>query len=222
MPPVRPVPIIGFIGQATGLAALAATTGLGPAGWATGTAYGLVLGVLLAPHRFGPADWVTLARALLVGCVAALTADGFTRPVPVPALVGIAVVALCLDAVDGQIARRSNTASPFGARFDMEVDAFLILVLSVLVAPDVGWWVLTIGAMRYLYVAVSWTQPWMRHRLPPRYWRKVVAAIQGIVLAYAAAGLPVAGPALVVALALLVESFGRDVVWLWRHRARLA
>ena len=41
-----------------------------------------------------------------------------------------------LDAVDGQVARRTGTVSALGARFDMEVDAFLILVLSVYVAPD--------------------------------------------------------------------------------------
>ena len=39
--------------------------------------------------------------------------------------------ALALDGVDGQVARRTGTASELGARFDMEVDAFLILVLSV-------------------------------------------------------------------------------------------
>ena len=40
-------------------------------------------------------------------------------------------VALALDGVDGQVARRTRTVSALGARFDMEVDAFLVLVLSV-------------------------------------------------------------------------------------------
>ena len=59
--------------------------------------------------------------------------------------------------------------------------------------------------------------PWLRDPLPPRPWRKVVAAVQGVVLVVAAADvLPVglAAGALVVALALLAESFGRDVLWL--------
>lgn len=62
--------------------------------------------------------------------------------------------------------------------------------------------------------------PWLRGPLPPRYWRKVVAATQGIVLAAVAAGvLPalVATAAVAAALALLTESFGRDVLWLWHH-----
>jgi hypothetical protein len=63
----------------------------------------------------------------------------------------------------------------------------------------------------------------MRAQLPPRYWRKTVAAIQGITLTVAAADvLPRRGTeaALVVALALLTESFGRDVWWLRRESVR--
>jgi hypothetical protein len=75
--------------------------------------------------------------------------------------------------------------------------------------------------MRYGYVAATWMLPWLRGLLPPRPWRKVVAATQGVVLAFAAAGVlprPLLSAALAVALALLVESFGRDVGWLWYHR----
>jgi surface antigen len=64
--------------------------------------------------------------------------------------------------------------------------------------------------------------PWVRARLPYRYWRKVVAAIQGVVLTVAAADVAPQAPtsvALTVALALLAESFGRDLVWLWHHRS---
>ena len=172
-------------------------------------------------ERLGPADWVTLARATLAVGVAALVADSFDRPAPVALLVTLTTVALVLDAVDGWIVRRTGTASALGARFDGEVDAFLILVLSVYVARSAGAWVLAIGAARYAFLAAGWLLPWMRAPLPPRYWRKVVAATQGIVLAIAAADvLPLAltQAALVVALALLAESFGRDVWWLWIHR----
>jgi phosphatidylglycerophosphate synthase len=108
-----------------------------------------------------------------------------------------------------------------GEHFDAEVDAFLILVLSVYVARPAGAWVVAIGAARYAFLAAGWLLPWMREPLPPRYWRKVVAATQGIVLTIAAAD--VLPPALtqailVAALALLAESFGRDVWWLWRTR----
>src|SRR6202011_4624367 len=64
--------------------------------------------------------------------------------------------------------------------------------------------------------------PWLAAQLPPRFWRKVVAAVQGVVLTVAVSGLvdrPVGMIAVAVALLLLTESFGRDVVWLYRTGA---
>ena len=131
-------------------------------------------------------------------------------------------VALALDWVDGQVARRTHTESAFGARFDMEVDAFLILVLSVYVARSAGAWVLAIGLARYLLLAAEHVLPWLRRPTPPRYWGKVVAALQGIVLTVAAADVLPADRSPTccssIALALLAESFGRQVWWLWRSR----
>ena len=111
----------------------------------------------------GPADMVTLARALLVGGVTAVVAEGLlTGWTARGALVALAAVALVLDAVDGKVARRTGTTSPVGARFDMEVDAFLVLVLSVHVAGIVGPWALVIGGMRYAFVVAGWLLPWLR------------------------------------------------------------
>lgn len=165
-------------------------------------------------HRLRrPADAVTLVRALLALVVAVIGPTG-------PGLVLVAV-ALSLDWVDGQVARRTGTSSASGARFDMETDAFLIAVLSVYVAAAHGWWVLAIGAARYLLWLAERLWPWLRRPVPPRHWRKVVAAVQGVTLAVVAADLVpdrLAEVALVVALGLLAESFGRDVWWLRRTR----
>jgi phosphatidylglycerophosphate synthase len=225
---VRTGPAIGLVGQVVLIAALARTVGLDAAGWLAGIAYGLVVCAALTRGlnrsgvaALGPADRVTLLRATLVGGVTALTVDSFARPAPVVVLVALASVALVLDAVDGHVARRTGTASALGARFDMEVDAFLILVLSAYAARSVGSWVLVIGAMRYAYVATGWVLPWLRGSLPARYWRKAVAAIQGVALVFAAAGglpRPLLSAGVAVSLALLIESFGRDVGWLWYHR----
>ena len=136
---------------------------------------------------------MTLARATLAVGVAALAADSFAHDTPVALLVTLAAVALALDAVDGWVARRTGTATALGARFDGEVDAFLILALSVYVAPAYGAWVLAIGAARYLFLAGEWLLPWMRAPLPPRRWRRVVAATQGVVLTVAAAEGPAPG-----------------------------
>jgi phosphatidylglycerophosphate synthase len=220
------IPLI-LIAALAGIVALSGV-GFSAAGWVVGVTCGVSTNVALARglsryrcHRLGPADWVTLARATLAIGVAALVADSFHQPVPVTLLVSLSVIALALDAVDGWVARRTRTTRELGARFDAEVDAFLILVLSVYVARSAGAWVLAIGAARYAFLAAGWALPWMRQPLPPRHWRKVVAGMQGIVLTIGAAHvLPpaVTHAALVAALVLLAESFGRDVWWLWRHR----
>jgi phosphatidylglycerophosphate synthase len=221
-------PLAGLGAMLLLLVVLARTVGLGGAGWLIGLASGLTLNVALAralrrdrSTRLGPAGWVTLIRATLVVGVAALTAASFERDVAVATLVTLASVALALDFVDGWIARRTATESALGARLDGEVDAFLILALSVEVAPSAGAWVLAIGLARYAFLAASWALPWMRAPLPPRDWRKTVTASQGVALVIAAADIvpsAVSRVLLAVALAMLAESFGRDVWWLWRHR----
>ena len=62
-----------------------------------------------------------------------------------------------LDGMDGWLARRSTLASAFGARFDMETDALLIMVLSALAWrwDRAGAWVLACGLMRYGFVAAG-------------------------------------------------------------------
>jgi phosphatidylglycerophosphate synthase len=225
---LRRGPAAGLAAQVALLTTVAQTAGLARAGWIAGAACGLVADATLTrallrdlSQRLGPAGWVTLARATLVVGVAALTADSLAGGAPTAALVALATAALVLDYVDGQVARRTGTESQLGARMDGEVDAFLILVLSVAVAPSAGAWVLAIGAARYAFLVAGWLFAWMRAPLPRRDWRKVVAATQGIALTVAVAGaLPVAltRAGLAAALALLAESFGRDVWWLWRRR----
>ncbi len=221
-------PAAGLIAQVLLLAVLAATSALGPVGWTVGIACAVTMATALArglargpDERLGPASWVTLARGTLAVGVAALAADSLVHGTPVALLVTLAAVALVLDAVDGWVARRTGTATALGARFDGEVDALLILALSVYVAPACGAWVLAIGAARYLFLAGEWLLPWMRAPLPPRRWRKVVAATQGVVLTVAAAEvLPLAltQALLGVALALLAASMGQCTWWLWRRR----
>ncbi|MBB5126451.1 phosphatidylglycerophosphate synthase [Streptomyces albaduncus] len=208
------------------LALLGTAIGMGPAGWLTGLAFAVATWAVLSralhrsrPRSFGAANRVTLGRAVLVGGVTALVAESFRDSPPVPLFVGLTAVALILDGVDGKVARRTGTSTPLGARFDMEVDAFLILVLSVYVAMAMGPWVLLIGSMRYVFVAAARVWPWLAAPLPPSTARKTVAALQGVLLLVAGADLlpyTVNLGVVVLALGLLVWSFGRDVLWLWR------
>jgi phosphatidylglycerophosphate synthase len=228
-PTIRLATLLGILATPAVLGVVSATAGLGVAGWIAGLAAGWAATALLVTARMRsdrpavfPADWVTLTRTLLIAGVAGLVADSFGRTVSVAALVTLSTVALALDAVDGQVARRTGTATPLGARLDGEADAFLILLLSIVVSEDYGSWVLLIGAARYLLLIAGWLMPWLAAQLPPRYWRKVVAAVQGIVLTVAASGLvdrTTGMIAVAAALLLLTESFGRDVIWLYRTAA---
>lgn len=217
--------LVALVGVLAGLAAL---VGLSAPSWGAGVLCGVLLtGALVralgatGQHELGPADVVTLARATIACAVAALVAESAQGPLLVAPVVAAAALALALDAVDGRVARATHTESAFGGRFDGEADAFLLLVLSVHVAQAYGAWVLTIGLARYAFWAAGWRYPWFRRRLPARPWSRVVAGVQGVVLVVAAAHvLPDAATyvALLAALALLAESFGRDVLWLVAHR----
>ncbi|MGY1739521.1 MULTISPECIES: CDP-alcohol phosphatidyltransferase family protein [unclassified Blastococcus] len=220
--------VLGSLATPALLTGLALGPGLGPAGWVVGLASGwaatafLAVGRARAGQPVQPADRVTLTRAVLTAGVAGLVAGSAGGPLPVAAVVVLSAVALALDTVDGQVARRTGTATPFGARFDAEVDAYLILVLSVAAARDLGDWVLAIGLARYLLLVAGWAVRWLAAPLPYRYWGKVVAAVQGIVLTVAVSGVlprPAALVAVAVALVLLAESFGRSVGWLYRTGA---
>ncbi|OZB84367.1 CDP-alcohol phosphatidyltransferase family protein [Microbacterium sp. 13-71-7] len=205
------------------LLAIGASAPLSPAGWAAALGYLIVSSVLVSrglrrrgSTRFGAANAVTATRSMLVGIATGLVATSLTDRISPALLVAIVAVALALDGVDGYVARRTGSVSELGARFDMEVDAFLLLVLSVYDVRFVGGWVLALGLMRYAFVAAAWVLPFLGRPLPFRYWRKVVAAACGIVLAVIAAQVlpPIAAViAAAGALLLLLESFGRDVLW---------
>lgn len=180
-----------------------------------------------APERpLGAANRVTLGRAVLVAVLAGMLASPATLAEHAILAAGLGLVALLLDGVDGWVARRHGCASAFGARFDLEVDALLILVLclQLLVLGKAGPWVLAIGAMRYLFVAAMRPWPWLARPLPESGRRKLVCVWQGTSLL--ACLLPAVSPALAAAvlapaLGLLGLSFALDVRWLYRqHGAR--
>ena len=122
-------------------------------------------------------------------------------------------------------------ASVFGARFDMETDAALICVLSVLVwkHEKAGIWVLMCGLMRYAFVAAGWLFPWLARPLRSTRRGKTVAVLQFVALSVALAPvtpLRISVPVAAATLAALTWSFAVDVIWLRRggtavmHHAR--
>jgi phosphatidylglycerophosphate synthase len=106
--------------------------------------------------RFGLANGLTTLRLLLL---LALTA----APSALPALRALAIVSvvMLLDLLDGWSARALGDASAFGAHFDMETDALLVLVLTLRLwlGEGFGPWVLLSGLLRYSYVLWLWLWP---------------------------------------------------------------
>jgi phosphatidylglycerophosphate synthase len=176
--------------------------------------------LLREPRAYTPADRVTLVRAVLVACCASVTVAGLlARQPPGALLVGLGTAAFALDAVDGQVARRTQTASAAGARLDTETDAALTLVLSCAAAGTVGPWILAAGLMYYAFAAAGRLRPALRAALPASPVRKAIGAFQPFALLLALTpGMPPAlgRTALLAALVLLLFSFGRDAAELRR------
>ena len=186
-----------------------------------------VMGILAyLPHHLpqqslGPANRITLFRLMLVALLAGFL-GGQSSLIAWPA-VGIALLVLLLDGVDGWLARRRHCASAFGARFDMETDALLTLLLSCLVwqLDKAGAWVLLSGLLRYLFAAAATLWPRLRYPLPPSRRRKAVCVLQVSSLLLALlplVGSPISDAVAGTGLLLLCYSFTVDICWLLCRR----
>jgi phosphatidylglycerophosphate synthase len=190
----------------------------------------IVLATLSAyPHRhFGLANVTTAFRAALTAAIGGMVltaATPFAAPGIFWTIIAIAAVSLTLDGIDGFLARRNGTASRYGARFDMEVDALLILLLAMAayLSQTAGAWVLLVGLMRYAFVAAQAGITRLRGELPESLRRKIICVVQGAALCLAL--VPVIPPIvqnLMLALALtsLAYSFAIDILHLLRSNTR--
>jgi phosphatidylglycerophosphate synthase len=172
--------------------------------------------------RFGAANQITTVRAMLVALIIGLSGEPRFPIIAIAAAIA-SLLAVALDSVDGWLARRQRIASDFGARFDMEIDALLVLALAILVSQfeKAGEWVIVSGLLRYIFVGAGSYWPWLRAPLPPSRRRQAICVLQ--ILALTLAILPAVEPPLstmfaAVALAGLAVSFLVDVLWLWRAR----
>ena len=170
--------------------------------------------------RFGPANQITLGRALLVAALASLALRPAT-PAVAWLIAVIAIGVVLLDGVDGWVARRTATESAFGARFDTETDAALILVLAVLVWQHgkAGPWIVASGLLRYVFLASAWVLPWMGRPLTPTLRGRLICVVQigALVVAILPPVEPPASAAVAaLGLAALCYSFLIDTLWLWR------
>ena len=196
---------------------------------AYGPATAIIVVRITAYHpyaKFGLANVITLGRLIIACLLAGLVAEIIFGEISITPFVAwcffiLAIVGLVFDGLDGAVARRKGLVSRFGARFDMEVDALQILLLSVigLALLKAGAWILIIGLLRYIYIVASVLWPALAGDLPPSWRRKTIAAIQGGVLAALLAPIitpPISILAAGFALSLLIYSFAADIIWLVR------
>lgn len=177
---------------------------------------------VLGTAAFRLADQITLLRSGILAVLVAMLLEHLPHMGLDWPMVALAGVMLALDAVDGQVARRTGHTSQAGARYDETVDAAAIFILSIAAAWLLGWWIALIGLMRFLFVAAALLRPRWSAELPQRRSRKVVAALQGALLVTAMSPLLSPAPALAsalcgLALALLTWSFARDIMYLERR-----
>ncbi|BES71727.1 hypothetical protein RE428_27450 [Marinobacter nanhaiticus D15-8W] len=173
----------------------------------------------------GLANQVTLGRGVLICVVAGFIPFNEYAQTHAWTVASITLIALILDGVDGAAARRTRSHSAFGARFDMELDALLILILCglTIVMDKAGAWVLLIGLYRYIFVVMGRLYPKLTQPLPESFRRKTICVWQLVTLMICL--LPLITPSmatglLALALALLTYSFMKDIVWLIRQPKR--
>jgi len=140
-----------------------------------------------------PATVVTVLRGSAAVALAGFLLAGRPALSWLPACLFGAAVAL--DAVDGALARATNSTSAFGAALDIETDALAVIV-GVLVAVRAGQApvvFLAVGLARYVFLAAAAIR---RYRgspvggLPPRTSRRVLGAVQMVALALVLAPIP--------------------------------
>ncbi len=182
--------------------------------WMFGTWIWSARGRWTPSGSFGAANFVTAIRLGLAFSMLALPLH-LRRPGA-----GLLLMAFfALDGLDGKLARRSGQSSKFGAAFDMETDAFMTGLASI-VAVDLGCmglWMLVVGGLRYVFVLVT-------HKFPcePEPVRTSARWAFSLLMVGLTAALTLDWPPfdwLATAGALgVVASFGRSFVWVFQHR----
>jgi len=132
--------------------------------------------------RLTAADRVTLARSVPIAILVGLLADTSLFLAQPTVIFSLAAVAVLMDGADGLVARRLGCETRAGARFDMELDGFALLVLAAWVASldRAGPWVLLIGAWRYLFIMAGRFHPPLQRPLAFSQRRRVICGLQGV------------------------------------------
>jgi phosphatidylglycerophosphate synthase len=167
----------------------------------------------LLPGGVGLADALTGARFVVLVAAASIPGAGGGW------ILAAFAFNVVLDVLDGHVARTLGEASPFGAAFDREVDAFFVLVAYLHFHLD-GWlgvWVLMAGILPYAYrllASVASTPIAAGHK------ERIAAPLAGLnfLMLLAAVAVPAySSPILGLSVAVICVSFGTSFWSLYRH-----
>jgi phosphatidylglycerophosphate synthase len=170
-----------------------------------------------SPVGFGAANAITAVRLLLVLGLSAIPGADLRW-------VGLTCgVVLALDVVDGIVARRAGSASTFGARFDMESDAFFVLCIGVhcVTGAGLGAWALIPGLWRYAYVVLLEFFPARYGEAPRSSWARYSFAVTSLLtVAALLSPHPIASVLMATVTLLVSYSFGRSLWYSYVRGAR--
>jgi phosphatidylglycerophosphate synthase len=157
----------------------------------------------------GPANWITLAR--LVTLISATYFIGQQASM----LYGVVILAIIIaDGFDGYVARKYKLATRFGADFDMETDALLSCVLSLIAYWhfDVSLLVPAAGILRYAFVILLRATGLFRYDPPKMPGVRLIAVLFFISLITPYfIDPPFSGWSMEIASGLIFFSFGREL-----------
>lgn len=163
----------------------------------------------------GYANWVTGTRLLLL--VALSIAAPFLSDMQFFLLV---IIPLSMDALDGYLARRFGQSTYFGQYFDMETDAFYVLLLCFLLYSQqkTGVWILIPGLLRYVYVLAINALKWQDREEKGTFLEQIIGAGFFVVLAMAfIMPDPLGAYVLAIPATMVIGSFAYSFYGLWQR-----
>jgi len=165
-----------------------------------------------APPILNSANLITGARFLAVLIIA-----GFFPHMNNFLIAGLGLSILIADGLDGKLARSSGKASEFGEYFDKETDALFLHVLAIVaIFKNLIWpWLVVLGLLRYLFALFLYLNP-KGVRKERRSWmgRYIYVVVILALLSLYVMPLLFSWPAILLAGALLIYSFGTDFIWI--------
>lgn len=164
------------------------------------------------PRRtFGWGNALTVLRFALSSAVGLAPAS-----VPTWCLGLTTLVIFGLDGLDGWVAKRRGENSEFGAYFDMETDAYFVLLagLTLYLRGRYGAWIILAGLLRYTYVLSLAFFPARRGDMPRyRFGRHAFTALMLGLISGMILGEPLATVATALGCGLVTASFAWSFYW---------